>query len=289
MKTQSALVSYYESTLKYLQSNEAYIKKYHPFPLSNNYVSKSKENGLEIIQQSKNNKFTPFVNKEYLESNMANLNQNRGGESDNESLSEKSTSHQSQNEQPNLTINNTPLNLYQLSTLNRPLFVPSKYTENERGENESSSDRTSTSTSKKDENENDEPDYLVQMFGRKGWVCKLCHNFNYETRTKCNRCKVLRLPENILGYKFKKKSHEEGDSKGKKNGRERKKNDWFCVNCRNLNYAFRKVCNRCKAPKICYSINNLLTYSMMNYNNIDMSVGSDCLLYKPLFEPNMDL
>ena len=25
--------------------------------------------------------------------------------------------------------------------------------------------------------------------------------------------------------------------------------DWTCTNCRNLNFAFRVVCNRCKLPK----------------------------------------
>jgi hypothetical protein len=26
----------------------------------------------------------------------------------------------------------------------------------------------------------------------------------------------------------------------------RRENDWHCVSCQNLNYSFRKVCNRCK-------------------------------------------
>lgn len=286
MKTPSPMMSYYESTMKYLQSNEEYIKHFHPFSLSNNFVSKFKENGSAEVYQPETNKINKF--SQQAESNIL----NRGSESDTDSFSEKSTSQEGQSPYGYSNISSTPLNLnlYQLANINRPLFVPSKYMGEEKSENESSSDRTSTSTSKKDENENEEPDYLVQMFGRKGWVCKLCHNFNYETRTKCNRCKVLRLPENILGYKFKKKSKgDEGDSKNKKKERERKKNDWFCVNCRNLNYAFRKVCNRCKAPKICYSINNLLTYSMMNNNNFDMPINNECLLYKPLFEPNVDL
>ena len=26
--------------------------------------------------------------------------------------------------------------------------------------------------------------------------------------------------------------------------------DWFCFNCKNLNFAFRLVCNRCHIPKM---------------------------------------
>ena len=33
-------------------------------------------------------------------------------------------------------------------------------------------------------------DYTLEIFGRKGWICKNCNNFNYETRKKCNRCHI---------------------------------------------------------------------------------------------------
>ena len=86
-------------------------------------------------------------------------------------------------------------------------------------------------------------EYLVEMFGRKGWICNLCNNFNYEKRNKCNRCGIIKRPKklvdlnsNIANNKFNEKTHI-------------KKGDWTCKNCGNLNYSFRIICNRCKIPK----------------------------------------
>jgi len=83
----------------------------------------------------------------------------------------------------------------------------------------------------KENNELNLDESPIIMFGRKGWVCKLCKNFNYETRTKCNRCGIVKITK-----------------KGIKNNqnRNKRKEDWICVHCSNLNYSFRTVCNRCK-------------------------------------------
>ena len=43
-------------------------------------------------------------------------------------------------------------------------------------------------------------DYTIEMFGRRGWICELCNNFNYETRKKCNRCHINKKPKNP--YRF---------------------------------------------------------------------------------------
>lgn len=179
-------------------------------------------------------------------------------------------------------------------------------------DNESSTERTSSSTSNNEEkNENqfsdkneENKDYLVEMFGRKGWICKLCHNFNYETRNKCNRCKVLKVPEIILGYKTKKNHHmnnfnEQNIFSNNDNARENyhstrdpkffnnKKNDWICTNCYNLNYAFRKVCNRCKAPKVYYLMDNIITKNTNINKNINMfTINNESLFCRPLFESN---
>ena len=32
-------------------------------------------------------------------------------------------------------------------------------------------------------------DNNTEMFGRKGWFCLFCNNFNFESRNKCNKCK----------------------------------------------------------------------------------------------------
>ena len=45
---------------------------------------------------------------------------------------------------------------------------------------------------------------------------------------------------------IRKKSEEEHNKEG----------DWRCMHCKNLNYSFRTLCNRCKIPKMIPFINN---------------------------------
>ena len=60
-------------------------------------------------------------------------------------------------------------------------------------------------------------------------------------RVKCNRCG--RLPEPIqnvarqLNFDMKKKPFQE------------RAGDWVCLKCKNLNFSFRVVCNRCQCAK----------------------------------------
>jgi len=80
------------------------------------------------------------------------------------------------------------------------------------------------------------------MFGRKGWICDDCNNFNYETRNKCNRCGIPRKPKllsNISNLNELKLTCSNIDHR----------NDWCCFNCKNINYPFRTVCNKCKMKK----------------------------------------
>ena len=80
-------------------------------------------------------------------------------------------------------------------------------------------------------------DYLVKMFGRIGWICEKCENFNYENRKKCNRCGIQKRPKRIFNEDAEKR-------KGNKH-----KEDWVCKYCANVNYPFRIVCNRCGKGK----------------------------------------
>jgi hypothetical protein len=115
----------------------------------------------------------------------------------------------------------------------------------------------------------DNTEYLVEMFGRKGWICILCNNFNYETRVKCNRCGVMKKPKKIINKKIK----EEINIKDKNN----KKGDWICNNCNNLNYSFRTVCNRCKFPKFFLLVNNPITHkNELNINNSNYNCPVYC-------------
>ena len=89
---------------------------------------------------------------------------------------------------------------------------------------------------KKEKNE-----YTIEMFGRRGWICEHCNNFNYDSRHKCNRCGIPKMAKLInTGVN----SNNQIDSENNNH-----KGDWCCHNCGNINYAFRLVCNRCQVPK----------------------------------------
>ena len=64
----------------------------------------------------------------------------------------------------------------------------------------------------------------------------LCFSYNEE-------------PNNISGniHKLNKKNYV--NAKNKKKPFDRRKGDWYCPKCNNLNFAFRINCNRCKMPK----------------------------------------
>mgnify|MGYP002626108272 CR=1 FL=1 len=82
--------------------------------------------------------------------------------------------------------------------------------------------------------------FTLEMFGKRGWICQFCNNFNYQTRKKCNRChnkkqaKKLKKLKNLFSKEFSEKFIENG---------------WYCNVCGNFNYSFRIICNRCKLQK----------------------------------------
>ena len=89
-------------------------------------------------------------------------------------------------------------------------------------------------------------DYTLEMFGRRGWICEQCNNFNYESRNKCNRCGIPKKPKKIIRNKIKNESGEIIENII----RTEHKDDWCCFNCRNMNFSFRLTCNRCQMKKI---------------------------------------
>ena len=122
------------------------------------------------------------------------------------------------------------------------------------------------------------------MFGKKGWICLLCNNFNYETRSKCNRCGIKKMPKRKIGnpkrteikdVKEAKKIEEPNNIRDKKENN--KNGDWICSYCNNLNYSFRTICNRCRIPKVYSLINAQLTNQNKtmidnnNYNSFEVS------------------
>ena len=89
-------------------------------------------------------------------------------------------------------------------------------------------------------NINNNNNYAITMFGKIGWICRLCNNFNFESRCICNRCKAIKTPktkEEII------KERKSGKILNKRI--KNKKKDWLCLNCQNINFSFRKKCNRC--------------------------------------------
>ena len=130
-----------------------------------------------------------------------------------------------------------------------------------------SSSNTIFEANTKDNVSNEDDEYLIEMFGKRGWVCFLCNNFNYEARTKCNRCCQLKKPKKITNLKLKMNKNQK-EQKDNNNKSDNQNKDWICSNCKNFNYFFRKMCNRCKIEKtnqIVYNynpnINNYINYS----------------------------
>jgi hypothetical protein len=151
---------------------------------------------------------------------------------------------------------------------NYPIFIPSKYKKKQNknspiNSNYSEKTEPTSSVSEKGENKsnftyhkngknlpqkNNEDEYLTQMFGKMGWICALCNNFNYQSRNKCNRCGALKKPKKILNA-------------------DNTKNSWICMNCKNFNNPFNNVCSRCKAFRINKTICCPL-YSLISSFNI---------------------
>ena len=102
--------------------------------------------------------------------------------------------------------------------------------------------------------EMEKEEYVFEKFGKLGWECEKCNNFNFESRTICNRCEAPKQPKSLEQIKL---ENEQKSGEKKKKPLIERKGDWQCPLCHNLNFAFRVSCNRCKLPKEMY-----LNYSM---------------------------
>ena len=119
--------------------------------------------------------------------------------------------------------------------------------------------------------EMEKEEYVFEKFGKLGWECEKCNNFNFESRTICNRCEAPKQPKTLEQIKLENEL-KSGDKK-KKPLIERK-GDWQCPLCHNLNFAFRVSCNRCKLPKEMYLNYSMkqqkLSENLNNMNNINL-------------------
>jgi hypothetical protein len=109
-------------------------------------------------------------------------------------------------------------------------------------------------------------EYVFEKFGKLGWECEKCNNFNFESRTICNRCEAPKQPKSLEQIK---KENEEKSGERKKKPLVERKGDWQCPICHNLNFAFRHSCNRCKLPKEIY-LKMIMTQQNFNDNNMKM-------------------
>lgn len=151
--------------------------------------------------------------------------------------------------------------------------------------NSSTSNKENTFLPKQPENAKEEQNNF--SFPDGGWVCSFCQNYNFYGRVRCNRCTKNKTTEDCEGkpqhiirkeLKAKKKNDENNNnlnkmSKFKKQAKavkiqqvevpqsnpeaiegtlkshSERVGDWVCFSCSNLNFSFRKICNRCKMTR----------------------------------------
>ena len=92
-------------------------------------------------------------------------------------------------------------------------------------------------------------EYIFEKFGKRGWECEKCNNFNFETRNICNRCELPKCPKSLEQIKI---ENEQKSLERKKQPLVEREGDWKCPKCHNLNFAFRNSCNKCKLSKDVY-------------------------------------
>ena len=92
-------------------------------------------------------------------------------------------------------------------------------------------------------------EYIFEKFGKRGWECEKCNNFNFETRNICNRCELPKCPKSLEQIKI---ENEQKSLERKKQPLVEREGDWKCPKCHNLNFAFRNSCNKCKISKDVY-------------------------------------
>ena len=241
--------------------NNSSNKNFSIFPNLNNYIN---------FEFKSNNKQTQ---NKYTENNYINK--------DNKIMTSSFYEHKSSNNKFNL--NNFNLNVESKETKQQQTSIINSVNNNLQGNNKFTFFNNSINFSNDNMTNNnnhislgkyidnlDQDKYLITMFGKPGWICRLCNNFNFKSRNICNRCNAIKAPRTKEEIKEK----EEFDKMMKKKIKE-KKTDWLCLNCQNINYSFRKNCNRCgverkkEFPPIFYQSNQNLNEKTNNAKNVD--------------------
>jgi len=196
--------------------NNSISNGYNNFTVPNNYYIINNE-----LNQSQN---IPLINQNIPSSSFQNINNIYGNQFPNSQLFLNNCNFLSPINQINLNFNHFHP---------QPNDLAYYYSQNKFNNNNNIGETESKKRKKKIID-----DYTIEMFGRRGWICELCNNFNYETRKKCNRCHINKKPKKINNYLL-----------SERNKNINHKNDWHCSNCGNFNYSFRVICNRCQKKK----------------------------------------
>jgi hypothetical protein len=110
---------------------------------------------------------------------------------------------------------------------------------------------------------------------------------NDDNLTKCNN-----------QFLHRKNSTGEETNREKKNNFVERQGDWICVRCKNLNFSFRVVCNRCKIPKnelqgfyeeYVKNLNNIVQYNEMLQIKANQSCPNNILNTLPNYVQNSNV
>ena len=123
-------------------------------------------------------------------------------------------------------------------------------------------------------------EYFFERYGKLGWLCQDCNNFNFSSRTKCNKCGIKMKPIKINNIQN--NINIPNDKKEKKSF-VKKSGDWMCPNCSNINFSFRIKCNRCKVSKQQAFLisqqkkmmNNINQMKLVNNNNMNNNLNNE--------------
>ena len=203
----------------------------------NKVVKKSSFNNNKFIYDNKNddkNSNYNNNNNEYFHDNHFVVSEDEDGKKeDNENKEEYNNNHNNNNYNNNNNYKNNYNN-------NNNIIDNNNISNNNNNEKEI----------KKDSKELKEEEYIFEKFGKRGWQCSKCNNFNFESRIKCNRCYEMKDPKTL--EEIKKELEEKNSGDKKKKPLIERKGDWQCPKCHNLNFAFRQECNRCHLSKEVY-------------------------------------
>ena len=269
-KYYSPLMSYYNINSEYLIKN--YIENYNEINIekSNNYIRKDSFNSIEKnIINYKNNIEEKQDSLNKISNNKIELT-NDYSQIDNNEIYNQNYYYQGNNiNQNNMTINFIN-NLNFLNPSPNPIFNSMNMINN------NNFITMFNNNNNNNNNNNHNNQYNIEMYGKKGWICLFCNNFNYESRNKCNRCKKS---------KSSKINNKQNSNIEKLNEKNIKKNnfsnfillnnkqkhfserlgDWVCFKCKNLNFSFRNFCNRCQLSKE-ESNNSFMQFNLYNQN-----------------------